>query len=308
MTESSSLENLPFGPTWVLSHDKQSISRSFHAQDWTAAVEFLNQLSAAVTEARPDFHLTNGREIKVVLKTTPTTHGQDVVVNLAQTIDQIPVAYAPEWFRQQQRIDASDDAVKFDETHYQNGLNGFFLEADAIAKFGTGEDGKGPGIFENAELRDIAAAKDELVRALRLEKGNVVADIGAGTGLLVPLLSEAVGDTGKVILSELSPLFREHLAERYQQFSNIVIVDNPTERDPKLPTENGLVDLALMVDVYHHLEYPQAVLRNIRASLQRHGALVVVDFHRDPARIQSHDEDWVYKPKYQRATTKEKDL
>ena len=44
----------------------------------------------------------------------------------------------------------------------------------------------------------------------------------------------------------------------------------------------------------HHLEYPQAVLRRVRDALKRHGALVVIDFHRDPARIQSHDEDWVY--------------
>ena len=44
----------------------------------------------------------------------------------------------------------------------------------------------------------------------------------------------------------------------------------------------------------HHLEYPQVVLRRVRDALKQHWALVVIDFHRDPALIQSHDEDWVY--------------
>lgn len=280
------------GHWWVLSYDEKSISRSFVAKNWAAAMKFFNDVSALAEAANhhPDLHLTNWREVRVVLSTHSAGGLSVQDLELARAIDQITIEYSPKRLREQQQIDASEEAVKFDENHYQSGLNGYFSEPDAVEKFGVSDNGE-KGIFENDEVRDIAAAKDEIVKALRLVHGDVVADIGGGTGLLEPLLSEAVGDQGKVIISELSPLFRTFLAERCKDLKNVELVDDPTERNPKLPPG---VDVALMVDVYHHLEYPQAVLRNVRDSLKRHGALIVVDFHRDPARIKSHDEDWVY--------------
>jgi SAM-dependent methyltransferase/pterin-4a-carbinolamine dehydratase len=268
-----------------LSHDERSLSRRFVAPDGRAALAFfqaVSELAATANHPLPDLHLTQGCHVEVVLTAVGGLSTQDI--HLARAIDALPIAMAPAW-RSAQTIDASDAAVSFDTAHYTTGPNGFFLQDDAIEAF--------EGIFENTEMRDIAASKEEIVKALRIAPGAVVADIGAGTGLLEPLLSAAVGTDGKVLCSEISPKFCERIRERCQDLDNVVVVDGPTDRDPKLPSD-GTVDLVLLVDVYHHLEFPQTVLRHIRASLQRHGALVVIDFHRDPARIQSHGEDWVF--------------
>ena len=300
-------------PCWVLSYDERSISRHITTKNWKAAMAFVNQVSEVAEAAghHPDVHLTNWRDVQIVLSTHSVGGLSQQDIDLATTIDGLEITYSPKWLReQQQQVNSTaaatsteteeEKAVTIDTSHFKFGLNGDFLQPDAKEKFGTGlissnndnsEKTETPGLFENAETRDIAAAKDEIVKALRLKPGDVVADVGAGTGLLEPLLSQAVGDTGKVYCSEISPLFRQLLQERCKEYPNITILEDPTDRDPKLPAP---VDLVLLVDVYHHLEYPQTVLRRIRDSLHRHGALVVIDFHRDPARIQSHDSDWVY--------------
>ena len=48
-----------------------------------------------------------------------------------------------------------------------------------------------------------------------------------------------------------------------------------------------------MIDVYHHLEFPRTVCRAVRRALGPDGRFCVIDFHRDPARIQSHPAEWV---------------
>mmetsp|Transcript_20098 Transcript_20098/g.58780 ORF Transcript_20098/g.58780 Transcript_20098/m.58780 type:complete len:150 (+) Transcript_20098:651-1100(+) len=60
------------------------------------------------------------------------------------------------------------------------------------------------------------------------------------------------------------------------------------------PPLQGSVDVAIMCDVYHHLEYPRTACKHIRRYLTPDtGRLVIVDFHRDPARVKSHTEEWV---------------
>ena len=64
------------------------------------------------------------------------------------------------------------------------------------------------------QSRDIARGRDALLAALARHttfNGTVVADIGAGTGLFMSPLVEAVGESGKVYEVELSPQFCEHL-------------------------------------------------------------------------------------------------
>jgi pterin-4a-carbinolamine dehydratase/SAM-dependent methyltransferase len=293
-------------PPWILSYDQKSISRSLVALDWIEAMTFLHAIREMIIARSTTEHndhypdhiaLTNDGELRIVLTTRRAGGLTQMDIDLAASIDTIPIKVSPTWLREQQQSanhddDDNDTPVVFDKTHFSNGLNGDFLLETAKEKFyfqnGT------PGLFEDSEQRDVAAAKHEIVQALCLSEGMIVADVGAGTGLLEPLLSQAVGDTGKVLVSELSPLFRDIITERCQDFPNVVqVMEHPTNRDPKLPTD-GTVDVVLLIDVYHHLEYPQSVLRHVRRALRdTHGVLVVLDFHRDPARIKSRDAAWV---------------
>jgi ubiquinone/menaquinone biosynthesis C-methylase UbiE len=67
------------------------------------------------------------------------------------------------------------------------------------------------------ESREIYRQRESIVAALGLKSGQAVADIGAGTGLFVPLLSEAVGPTGHVYAVDIVPEFVRHIEQRAKE-------------------------------------------------------------------------------------------
>ena len=124
---------------------------------------------------------------------------------------------------------------------------------------------------------------DEVIAALKIPEGAVVADIGAGTGFFTLRLARRVGASGKVIATDLQPemlaLLRQHAGEAGLANIEPVLC---TERDAKLPVD--AVDLALMVDVYHELSHPEETMAQVRRALRAKGRLVLVEYRgEDPS-------------------------
>lgn len=126
-------------------------------------------------------------------------------------------------------------------------------------------------------------APEVAIRLLQIPKGAAVADVGAGSGYITLLLSSAVGPTGRVYANDVQPemleLLRRRLAAR--QIGNVTLVQGAID-DPRLP--DGSVDLVLMVDVYHELSRPQAILARLRSALKPGGRLALLEYRKeDPA-------------------------
>jgi ubiquinone/menaquinone biosynthesis C-methylase UbiE len=134
--------------------------------------------------------------------------------------------------------------------------------------------------------RDGRQKPAELMAALNLQPGMVVADIGTGVGYLLPWLYKSVGGMGKIYAEDIQFDFMEKarslVAE--QKIPNVQFVVG-SERDPKLP-ENSL-DLALTLDVYHHFDYPEQMLANIKKALKPNGRFAIVDFYKRPEAMPS---------------------
>ena len=126
-----------------------------------------------------------------------------------------------------------------------------------------------------------------------LKEGTVLADVGCGTGLLLEAFSEAVGGSGCVLAVELSTKFLDFVSRRAvkSNLGNVVTVLS-TDKDVGLP--EGVVDVAVCVDVYHHFTYPRTYCSTIHRSLAADGLLVVVDFYRDPSKMKQkgHQGNW----------------
>jgi uncharacterized protein (TIGR03067 family) len=132
--------------------------------------------------------------------------------------------------------------------------------------------------FED-ESREVFAKRNEIVRALGLRPGMAVADVGAGTGAFTRLVAEEVGPKGKVYAVDIAAAFLEHIAaESKKRGHDQVATIRGTQDTTNLP--EGSIDVAFLVDTYHHLEHPRAVLGSIQRALRPGGRLVVVEFDR----------------------------
>jgi predicted methyltransferase len=127
--------------------------------------------------------------------------------------------------------------------------------------------------------RDVFDHRLEIIAALELKPGMIVADIGAGTGLFTRLISPVVGATGKVYAVDIAKEFVDHIEKTAhdQKMDNIVGIVCKQDSS-ELPPES--VDLVFICDVYHHFEFPQRTMHSIYGALKSKGQIVLIDYQR----------------------------
>ena len=161
-------------------------------------------------------------------------------------------------------------------------------DPDGIGKFYMGREiaqTMGPGGISwldrpNREEEERPAI---VLDAMRLRGGEVVADLGAGSGYFSFRIAPKVGKTGKVLAVDIQDEMLETIRKRAAQLkvSNVQVVKG-SETDPHLPLNT--VDIALLVDVYHELAYPNEVMTRVREALKPGGRVVFVEYRKeDPA-------------------------
>jgi ubiquinone/menaquinone biosynthesis C-methylase UbiE len=101
---------------------------------------------------------------------------------------------------------------------------------------------------------------DEVVSRIGLQPGELVADMGAGTGIFSVSLARAVGPTGTVFAMEIDPGFLPMIEQKAVDggVGNVQAVLGEFE-DPKLPRRD--IDVVFFHDVIHHIEGRRAYLR-----------------------------------------------
>lgn len=132
-------------------------------------------------------------------------------------------------------------------------------------------------LSEAGELSSIERQPpDKVMDAVGVKPGMVIGEIGAGRGRYTVYLARRVGNTGKVVANDIDAKSLGYLKDRCarQGFRNVEPILGE-EEDPLFP-DNSL-DMAIMIWVYHMLDKPDPLLKNLRPSLKPGALLVILD-------------------------------
>jgi ubiquinone/menaquinone biosynthesis C-methylase UbiE len=132
--------------------------------------------------------------------------------------------------------------------------------------------------------REVQERPEALIAALELRGGEVVADLGAGSGYFTFRIAPKVGKTGKVLAVDIQEEMLETLRRRAmaQNATNVEVVQ-AMENDPRLPVNS--VDIVIMVDVYHELAYPFEIMTKLHNALKPGGRVVFVEYRKEDQQV-----------------------
>jgi ubiquinone/menaquinone biosynthesis C-methylase UbiE len=140
-----------------------------------------------------------------------------------------------------------------------------------------------------AEWLERASREEEekpeiVIATMRLRNGDVVADIGAGTGFYARRIARAIAPDGVVYANDIQQEMLDVLRDKAaaENLTNIVPILG-SETDPKLP--KATFDWILLVDVYHEFQQPKPMLAAIRASLRPGGRVALVEYRETTAHV-----------------------
>lgn len=168
---------------------------------------------------------------------------------------------------------------EFREDHDPNGQGKFYMgrELAQVMSF------HGAPWLERPE-REEEERLSTLVDVLKLQPGQSVCDLGAGSGVITLMMAARVGDQGKVFAVDIQQEMLDLLADKTNRlgFKQVELVLG-TEKNPKLAPAS--LDLLLMVDVYHEFAFPYEMMAEIAKAMKPGGRVVFVEYRREDPQV-----------------------
>ena len=159
--------------------------------------------------------------------------------------------------------------------HDRDGIGIFFMDREIAHVMGH----QAADWLERPE-REEEEKVDVMVEALKFRAGEVVADIGCGSGYISRKIAKKITPGGFVYGVDIQQEMLDLLAKRMAMFriDNVKPIMGETT-DPKVPA--GSCDTMIMVDVYHEFDRPYEMVRNMIAGLKKGGRLVFVEYRKE---------------------------
>jgi len=163
--------------------------------------------------------------------------------------------------------------------HDPNGTGKFYMGREIAQVMGPG----GIPWLDRPERED-EERPSAVIDAMGLRGGDVVVDLGAGSGFYTFRMAQKVGTAGKVLAVDIQDEMLETIRRRAtaMKVTNVEELE-ASETDPRLPAHEA--DVVLMVDVYHELAFPFEVMQRVLESLKPGGRVVFVEFRKEDPKV-----------------------
>jgi protein-L-isoaspartate O-methyltransferase len=160
-----------------------------------------------------------------------------------------------------------------------DGINKFYMGRQIAAVMGY----QAAGWLERPE-REKEEHCSKLLEALKLKPGDVIADVGAGSGYYSFRMARRVAPGGKVLAVDIQQEMLDLIRKRTKQekVANVEPVLG-TLTDPKLKADS--VDLVLLVDVYHEFSHPYEMTVEMVKALKPGGRIVFVEYRMEDPKV-----------------------
>jgi ubiquinone/menaquinone biosynthesis C-methylase UbiE len=132
------------------------------------------------------------------------------------------------------------------------------------------------------DVRDTYHQPDKVMDVVGVKPGMVIGEVGAGYGYFTFHLSRRVGDSGKIYANDIAARALAAIRQKCEEegITNIETIVGQVE-DPLFPKD--MLDMVFIVNAFHDLAKPVALLNNIVPSLKPGAPVVIID--RDPDKV-----------------------
>ena len=134
------------------------------------------------------------------------------------------------------------------------------------------------GVLEDPQ-RDAYQKPHEVLNALKIKPGEVIADIGAGSGYFTFRLAHFVGDKGRVYAVDVSPEMIRHINRRIRDVKATNVVSILADPDDPLLLDRS-INRFFICDVWHHIANPTKYLSLMKRMLKPGGEIIMIDFEK----------------------------
>lgn len=125
--------------------------------------------------------------------------------------------------------------------------------------------------------RDEKYPPHNKIEKTKIKEGNIILDYGCGPGSYSIAAAKVVGIAGRVYAADIHPLAIEEVKKRAKEKNLKNVETILTDCDTSL--EDNIIDVVLLLDIYHDLSDTESILKELHRVLTKEGWLSVDDHH-----------------------------